>query len=332
MASFDAALTVEGQAYPVRHCTYSFAQATDHRGRVAARGRYGQAQLVVDVPADDTLLAWAATPHKPLAGYVTFFESDQHTARETLAWEAGKCVSYREEFCSGDEEQGAYVCHLLIAATSFTLQAGGAGQYVPPVAGQHGQPAATAAVVASAVVSRLPRITGHPPFTVKGPRPGKPGLDRSEFIRQLAGQQQGLNRLTVAEFLANRDHYLTQALLTGDGRDSVGDAAQRLAREKALRDKEAALRRQNRSLTKEQAKQQAQQWLQTQAALHDPDQVAGGHPHLITGLGEARVNSSIGAQWPKRIRGIDQQIRNYAASMTQLERENTYLDIELPVA
>ena len=65
--------------------------------------------------------------------------------------------------------------------------------------------------------------------------------------------------------------------------------------------------------------------------MHDPDQVAGGHADTITGLGDARVNSSIGAQWPKRIKGIDAHIRKYAAGMTQQERETTFLNVELPV-
>ena len=181
-------------------------------------------------------------------------------------------------------------------------------------------------------VPRLPRITGDPPFTVKGPKNGKPGLDRGEFARQLTGQAAGLNRLTVAQFLANRDRYLSKALLTGDGRATAGDAAQKLARAVAFRRKTDELQAQNEDLSPDEAEVQAQQWLDTQAALHDPDQVAGGRADTITGLGDARVNSSIGAQWPKRIKGIDDHIRKHAASMTQQERENTLLNIDLPLA
>lgn len=38
-------------------------------------------------------------------------------------------------------------------------------------------------------------------------------------------------------------------------------------------------------------------WLATQAALHDPDQVAGGNPEGVTGLGNREINSEIGRQW-----------------------------------
>ena len=181
-------------------------------------------------------------------------------------------------------------------------------------------------------VPRLPRITGDPPFTVKGPKNGKPGLDRGEFARQLTGQAAGLNRLTVAQFLANRDRYLSKALLTGDGRATAGDAAQKLAREMTLRDKTEELLTADENLTRKEALAQAGQWLSTRTALHDPDQVAGGHADAITGLGDARVNSSIGAQWPKRIKAIDSQIRKHAAGMTRQERETTFLDIALPLA
>ena len=135
----------------------------------------------------------------------------------------------------------------------------------------------------------------------------------------------------MAEFLANRDQYLTRALLTGDGRDPKGEAAQKVAREEALQIKANELRDQNEDLTDAESLAQARQWLDTQAALHNPDQVAGGHAEVITGMGNARVNSSIGAQWPKRIKGIDQQIRQHAAGMSQQEQETTFLDIELPM-
>jgi len=85
-------------------------------------------------------MGWAAAPHKPLAGCITFFEPDQRTARESVAWEAGECVSYHEEFLSGSQELGAYVCHLIIAAPKLTLRTGSAGQYVPPAARTHGVP------------------------------------------------------------------------------------------------------------------------------------------------------------------------------------------------
>ena len=125
MASFSAQLLVAGHSYPVRQCTYEFTQATDPRGRVTARVRTGLVYLILDVTLDDFLLGWAATPNKPLAGQVVFLAAQGGSALETLGWETGQCVGYQEEFAAGDQEAGAYVCHLTIAAPTLTIQPGG---------------------------------------------------------------------------------------------------------------------------------------------------------------------------------------------------------------
>ena len=90
MASFYAELEVSGRTYPVRSCQFEFTQATGERGRVVAKVRHELVHVALDVPNDDVLLDWANTAHKPLAGHVTFFETDQRTARETLNWVAGQ--------------------------------------------------------------------------------------------------------------------------------------------------------------------------------------------------------------------------------------------------
>ena len=334
MASFSAELHVASQVFPVLHCAYGVHQATHQRGRVSTKVRHEPVYLTLAVPDNDALLAWAADPHKRQAAHVVFRDANGGAPVETLALGAAYCVSYQEEFVSGEARDGAYVCHLVLTdPAGFTMQAGGpAGAYVAPPAREHGVPGAALPFVAGPDgVPRLPRITGAPPFTIKGPSKGKPGLDRGEFARQLFGQQHGLNRLTVAQFLANRNQYLTKAATTGDGRAAGGNTAQKLARAIAFRRKADELQAKDEDLSPDEAETQAQQWLDTQAALHDPDQVAGGHADTITGLGSARVNSSIGAQWPKRIKGIDAHIRKHAAGMTQRERETTFLDVELPM-
>ncbi|HEL1634483.1 TPA: hypothetical protein TXL60_001871 [Streptococcus suis] len=51
----------------------------------------------------------------------------------------------------------------------------------------------------------------------------------------------------------------------------------------------------------EEAEQQAKNWLSTQHALHDPDQIAGGFANNVTGIGDANINKAIGSQWKNRI-------------------------------
>ncbi|RZK13622.1 MAG: hypothetical protein EOO56_26690 [Hymenobacter sp.] len=125
MASFYAELLVEGTTYRVVQCSYVCHQATDARGRVQAKVRHAPLELVLDVPDNDQLLAWAHAPHKPLAGEVVFYDTAQHSAYETIAFTAGECVEYTEQFASGATGNGAYVCLLTITAPRFELRAGG---------------------------------------------------------------------------------------------------------------------------------------------------------------------------------------------------------------
>jgi len=96
------------------------------------------------------LLDWANTVHKTLASHVAFFKDDRRTARETLSFAAGQCVSYQETFVAGDGEAGAYVCQLIITSDGLSLAPGGAAPaFVAPAARDHGGPAAAAVAVAS---------------------------------------------------------------------------------------------------------------------------------------------------------------------------------------
>jgi len=155
MASFYAELHVEGGSYRVVHCSYSCHQATDARGRAAAKVRHSPLELVVDVPTDDGLLSWAEARHKPLDGQVVFYDTASRVAHETIAFTAGECVQYREQFTSSATGDGAYVCHLTITASGFELQAGG--------------PAAAVAVATPVAIA--------PAAALAGPAPGMPSVE-----------------------------------------------------------------------------------------------------------------------------------------------------------
>ncbi|WP_417894572.1 polymorphic toxin type 15 domain-containing protein [Bacillus safensis] len=86
---------------------------------------------------------------------------------------------------------------------------------------------------------------------------------------------------------------------------------------------------QREGLTLSKAKKQAKEWLDTQAALHNPDQIAGGNAEGIVGLGDKRINSSIGSQWRYRIDIVDEQIKELVKSMTPEQLKNTYLNVKL---
>ncbi|PIK28897.1 transposase [Bacillus siamensis] len=145
--------------------------------------------------------------------------------------------------------------------------------------------------------------------------------DPEEFARQLKNQEKGMNELTVDEYLKNRERYIAK------GRAIEGNAAQKMARQEALKDKIAELRKQG--LSRADATKQASNWIDTQAALHNPDQIAGGRADSIGGLGDKRVNSSLGSQWKYRIDIVDEQIRKTAENMSPAEIKNTYLNVKL---
>nr|WP_234969340.1 polymorphic toxin type 15 domain-containing protein [Bacillus mediterraneensis] len=149
----------------------------------------------------------------------------------------------------------------------------------------------------------------------------KTKYDSKEFARQLKDQEKGMNQLTVEEYLKNRERYIAE------GRAIEGNAAQQAAREKALNKKIEELFESGMSW--EAAEIKANSWLKTQAALHNPDQIAGGKPLNIGGLGDRRINSSIGSQWKYRIDIVDEQIGELAKLMTSEQRKNTFLNVRL---
>ncbi|HDR3882412.1 TPA: WXG100 family type VII secretion target [Bacillus thuringiensis] len=149
----------------------------------------------------------------------------------------------------------------------------------------------------------------------------KTKFDSEEFARQLKDQEKGMNELTVHEYRENRNRFIDK------GRAIEGNAYQQAARERALRDKIDELFEQG--LTLKEAKTQANEWMKTQAALHNPDQVAGGRPEIIGGMGDKRVNFSIGSQWRTRIKIVDKQIEEIAKNMTSEQLKNTYLNVKL---
>lgn len=163
MSSFYAELHLAGFAFPVLRCSYSFQQATSERGRASAKVRHGPLHLLLDVPEQDLLLAWAAAPFKPLAGQVAFYSDAQaRLPHESISFAAGQCVRYAETFDdgTGGGGAGAYVCALTITAPAFALHVGG------------GPATAAAPAVVAAALTRLSPAAGPTPGLVSTPGTG----------------------------------------------------------------------------------------------------------------------------------------------------------------
>ncbi|QDO86669.1 hypothetical protein FM037_13910 [Shewanella psychropiezotolerans] len=127
--------------------------------------------------------------------------------------------------------------------------------------------------------------------------------DATEYERQLKGQQDGLNDMTVQQYLDNRKAYKEI------GRKGTG-AAQKEARTK-FKDKlieqytdELLLEGANDEDILDKATELALKDMKTLNALHNPDMIAGGFDAkdakgngIALDLGDASVNQSIGSQW-----------------------------------
>ena len=152
----------------------------------------------------------------------------------------------------------------------------------------------------------------------------KSNLDEKEFKRQLSDQENGLNNMTVEECLNNR------ALYKANGRSTDSARYQQAARENAISSKINEYI-DDYGMSFDEASAAANRWAKGKAALHGPDQIAGGTANNIVGLGDARINSSIGAQWrgKGRIDVLDEYAKNLASTLTEEQMKTTFLNVEL---
>ncbi|PTI49500.1 hypothetical protein BU085_11955 [Staphylococcus warneri] len=145
--------------------------------------------------------------------------------------------------------------------------------------------------------------------------------DEKEFYRQLKDQEAGLNKLTVKEYMDNREKYIK------NGRDIEAKHYQKEARNKVKNEKLEELL--NQGFSKHEAKARVNKMFRKQAALHNPDMIAGEYAHNIGGLGDKNINSSLGSQWKYRIDDLDFQIYEQSKKFNEKELEQLYLNISL---
>ena len=127
--------------------------------------------------------------------------------------------------------------------------------------------------------------------------------DSAEYTRQYNEQMETLQDMSAADWLRNRVEYLE------NGRTSDSLRAQQAARDAALKDKVFELR--EGGMSRSEAKDRASEWLKSQAALHRLDGIAGGDVTDISGVGDSRINSSLGAQWRSRVGDIDRAVVDF---------------------
>jgi Novel toxin 15 len=146
-----------------------------------------------------------------------------------------------------------------------------------------------------------------------------------EYDRQLADQEKGLNDMTVKEYLEGRAKYAEI------GREGTG-AAQQSARDKYAAELQEGFKEQLKeqgvrgAAAAEQAAKSTKDKMDTLAALHNPDMIAGGKD-VVTGMGDRGVNSSIGGQWNKE--GRLQDLDAHAQKIPEAARATTKMNVKL---
>lgn len=146
-----------------------------------------------------------------------------------------------------------------------------------------------------------------------------------ELDTQLAGQQAGLNAMTVQQYLVARARFHPGVRDRAVARRAraVHSAQLQQAREQSLLAQQVPAPQ-----ARQRAAAEVRQRMRSLHALHNPDLVAGGRDE-ITGFGDGHVNSTIGRQWnqprgsqPSRVQALDQA----AAQVPQAVRDRVLMN------
>lgn len=147
-----------------------------------------------------------------------------------------------------------------------------------------------------------------------------------DFAEQVLGQEDGLNSLTVYDFLTNYENR------QNNGRDTNSSSAQQEYRQALVEVITEDIMSENPELSFEDARNDALSCVGVLAALHNPDQIVGGSGHGVTGAGRRNVNSALGSLWRHgRAQELYEQVREASSGWSEAEMRNTYLNVRLRV-
>ena len=148
-------------------------------------------------------------------------------------------------------------------------------------------------------------------------------IDVDEFYSQGYMQEDALNNLTVEEYFNNYNSRVQ------NGRAVAGTEAQREYRFVATEVTADNLMEANPALSYQEAREMATGMYRKSAALHNPDQIAGGDPTQIYAIGGSRENSAFGALWRSgRADQLHDKIVELTKNMTPEEMKQTRLHVK----
>ena len=174
--------------------------------------------------------------------------------------------------------------------------------------------------------SQSGRALSEEPLVIDMPYNPNASYTVEEFIEQAQDQEFGLNQLSVSAFL---DNYESRK---ENGRSPEGTQMQHQYKEGVRECLIYDLMEQDANLTQEEAELRVANMLKGGAALHDPDQIAGGFSTEIHGYGSAGANSALGSLWGHdRAENLYEQIKEKSKGMSRDEMENAKLNIRLNI-
>lgn len=154
-----------------------------------------------------------------------------------------------------------------------------------------------------------------------------------EYERQLQQQEDALNRMSVSEYMQNRDRWSQMKRLGTEAEQAKARADAIVDMAKTNRD---ALLAQGKSVKEASTmgKQQAEAAAKGLDVLHSPDLSAGGSAQGTTGLGDKGVNRSIGSNWGQNqdVGGVGDRVRTLdesAHKVPEAERGHTKMNVKL---
>ncbi|MDU8431151.1 polymorphic toxin type 15 domain-containing protein [Pseudomonas syringae pv. actinidifoliorum] len=139
-----------------------------------------------------------------------------------------------------------------------------------------------------------------------------------EFKRQLKGQENGLNRLTVDEYLENIANPVKR------NRTVAKIARKNFQAKLQSRFQDEYSQYMDPVIAKAESLKKAKETMASLAGLHNPDLSAGGKD-LVRDFGDRQVDSSIGPQWKPRVANLKEAVEAIPMHL----RSKTYLNVEL---
>lgn len=96
--SFLAKLVIDGAAYNVMDCAYSFNQSVDNTNKPSAKTSGGRITLTLESTESTDLIHWMVSNTQTKDGTITFFKRDAMSRMREISFKKAFCIHFTEFF------------------------------------------------------------------------------------------------------------------------------------------------------------------------------------------------------------------------------------------